>query len=462
MRQGLRVAVRRALNEVTAVMLTLACAGQAGAVPSFARQTGLECSVCHVSWPELTSVGRQFKLGGYTLSRPADGERPLVSFGKDTSPPLIPLAAFVQASVSRTSKANAAGADPTLFDKNGALVLQQASLFLAGRIAEHAGGFVQWSYDGIAHHSAIDNVDLRLAGRYARDTFDLSYGLSLNNSPTLSDIYNATPVWGFPFAGPGVAITPAASPLIQGGLAQQVAGLTAYALWNRTLYTEVGGYRTADGALSVLRAGIDRSEVARLDGPAPYWRLGLQREWGEGTHSLMLGTFGLIARKYPDPAIATGPTDKFQDVGVDAQYQFVSDTHRLSAQIAYIRERQRLNGSFASGRSTNATHRLDSLNSKLTYYFMTRYGVSLGYQRLGADADMALYATGDPVTGSAGGRPDNSAAVIEFNWLPWRDKRITLQYTAYQKFNGTRINYDGFGRNAGDNNTLFLLAWFVF
>ncbi|TMH05153.1 MAG: hypothetical protein E6H79_09435, partial [Betaproteobacteria bacterium] len=58
----------------------------AHAVPSFARQTGLECMACHVSWPELTSVGRQFKLGAYTLTQAKDGERPLLSFDKDGPP----------------------------------------------------------------------------------------------------------------------------------------------------------------------------------------------------------------------------------------------------------------------------------------------------------------------------------------------------------------------------------------
>jgi hypothetical protein len=33
---------------------------------------------------------------------------------------------------------------------------------------------------------------------------------------------------------------------------------------------------------------------------------------------------------------------------------------------------------------------------------------------------------------------------------------------AYDRFNGAGHNYDGFGRNASDNNTLFLLAWLDF
>jgi hypothetical protein len=32
----------------------------------------------------------------------------------------------------------------------------------------------------------------------------------------------------------------------------------------------------------------------------------------------------------------------------------------------------------------------------------------------------------------------------------------------YQKFNGAETNYDGYGRNASDNNTLYLLIWLMF
>ncbi len=435
--------------------------GDARAVPSFARQTGLECVACHLSWPELTTVGRQFKLGGYTLIKPVvSGDRPLISFDSDGNPPLIPLAGFIQAAVSHTANTGTAGTDGSNFPKQNALALQQLSVFLAGRISEHAGGFVQWTYDGIAHHSSIDNTDLRLADRYKNDSLDVMYGLSLTNNPAMSDIYNTTPVWGFPFTGSAVAPTPAASTLIEGGLAQQVAGLTAYSMWNRTLYAELGGYRTASGALSVFRAGIDPSGAAVLDGIAPYWRLALQHEWDEGTQSAMVGTFGLTAKKYPDPTAPTGPTDRFRDVGVDAQYQYVTDAHRFSGQVAYIRENQNLNGTFAGGGSQNVNNRLNSLNSKLTYYYQTKYGASLGYQRTQGSSDAGLYTTGQAVSGSASGSPNSSAVILELNWLPWRDRRFTLQYTSYQKFNGAKTDYDGFGRNAKDNNTLYFLMWF--
>jgi hypothetical protein len=453
----------RAQGTAWAVIAVLWPCGEAHAVPSFARQTGLECVACHVSWPELTSVGRQFKLGGYTLTQPPKGEEsPLLSFKKDGPPPVVPLAAFLQASITHTARTGSGGTDASTFPKQDELVLQQTSAFLAGRINEHAGGFVQWSYDGVAHHSAIDNVDLRVAHRYERDSLKVSYGLSLNNSPGVSDIYNTTPVWGFPFASSSVAATPAAATLLQQGLAQQVVGLTAYSLWNRTLYAELGGYRSADKAFSVFRAGIDRSTAAVLDGTAPYWRLALQREGGDGKHSAMLGTQGLSASRFPDSTHPQGPTDRFRDIGVDAQYQYVTDAHRISAQINALRERQTLDGSFAASAASNASNRLNSLTSKLTYYYKTKYGLSLGYLRIQGDADASLYGTGEPVNGSANGRPDSSAYIAELNWLPSRDRRFALQYTGYQKFNGARNNYDGFGRNARDNNAWLLLAWFAF
>ena len=63
------------------------------AVPSFARQTGLECVSCHLSWLELSSVGREFKLGGYTLMKDTKEERPWLPMQSDGPPPRLPLAA---------------------------------------------------------------------------------------------------------------------------------------------------------------------------------------------------------------------------------------------------------------------------------------------------------------------------------------------------------------------------------
>ena len=44
-------------------------------------------------------------------------------------------------------------------------------------------------------------------------------------------------------------------------------------------------------------------------------------------------------------------------------------------------------------------------------------------------------------------------------FLPWLNLRIGLQYAGYTCFNGSSGNYDGFGRDASDNDTLFGFVW---
>lgn len=423
---------------VTAILVA-APLSAAYAVPSFARQTNLDCMTCHVSWPELTPTGRQFKLNGYTL-----GEQLR-----------LPLAGMLQ--LSRTSTANVDPRSPDNFQKDRDFVVQQASLFVSGKLAEHLGIFSQWTYDGVTHHSSIDNVDIRLANRQGEGKNGVIYGLTLNNHPMVQDIYNAAPAWGFPFASSSVAVTPNATTAIE-SLGQQVAGLGAYALWHETVYGEISLYRTADRAFSALRAGTDTASDAMLRGYNPYIRLALQHEWDSGKRSAMLGAYGMTIERYPDPLNAFGPTDRFRDLGFDAQYQYITDRHRYSVQLNYIREKQYWNASMQS----NPVDMLNTFRIKGTYYYNKKYGVTISHFATRGTADATLYNSGNPITGSMAGSPNSTGNIFELNYLPRRDIRLMLQYTDYSRFNGARNNYDGFGRNAKDNNTIYLLGWFMF
>ena len=241
-----------------------------------------------------------------------------------------------------------------------------------------------------------------------------------------------------------------------------MVGLGAYAMVNQTLYAEIAPYRTADGAFSIFRAGTDKTTDAVLKGTAPYWRLALQHAWNEGTHSMMIGTYGIDARKFPDSLDSTGPTDRFLDTGIDAQYQYITDRHRFSAQLNWVREKQTLDATFGAGAASNPSDTLKTFRGKLTYYYDRQYGATLAYFRTWGNSDDALYNTGEPVTGSANGSPNTSGYIVELDWLPRRDIRLALQYTGYRTFNGASTNYDGFGRNARDNDTLYLVGWLMF
>lgn len=60
------------------------------------------------------------------------------------------------------------------------------------------------------------------------------------------------------------------------------------------------------------------------------------------------------------------------------------------------------------------------------------------------------------------GSPDTAGSMLELSYIPQQNVRLALRYTAYSKFNGAKTDYDGFGRNAGDNNTVYFYTWFLF
>src|SRR5664279_3457209 len=67
---------------------------KAHAVPSFARQTGLSCNVCHRNPPELTAFGRNFKLSDYVLNAMTASDK--VGNSKDlTLSKYIPVSAMI-------------------------------------------------------------------------------------------------------------------------------------------------------------------------------------------------------------------------------------------------------------------------------------------------------------------------------------------------------------------------------
>ena len=59
-------AVLGAVLLVAATAMCLVGVRPVQALPSYARQTGQQCTACHNGFPELTPYGRQFKLNGYT------------------------------------------------------------------------------------------------------------------------------------------------------------------------------------------------------------------------------------------------------------------------------------------------------------------------------------------------------------------------------------------------------------
>ena len=138
---------------------------------------------------------------------------------------------------------------------------QDVSVFLAGAWTTHVGSFLQVTYDTQNDHFGIDNTDIRYANKRNFAGKELVYGVNFNNNPTVEDLWNDTPAWGFPWISSDFAPTPNAAPIIRGALAQDVAGLGGYAMWDNHLYLDGTLYRSEHVGVSQPNPG---SSTVRL------------------------------------------------------------------------------------------------------------------------------------------------------------------------------------------------------
>ena len=420
---------------------------QARALPSYARQTGQQCAACHNGFPELTPYGRLFKLNGYTFT------------GGDSNWP--PIAVMAIPNFTHVAQSQPGGLAPGFGNDND--VAFTGSLFYGGKIFDHVGAFIQGTYDQVPNAIHWDNADIRYANTGELSGKELVYGTSLNNNPTVNDVWNSTPAWGYPYVASQLAPTPAATTLVEGLLAQQVLGLNPYVYWNWLVYAEIGGYRTlSPWSLSAL--GIPPPGTSSIDGLAPSWRLAVEPSWGNNTWEV--GTFGLAASLVPQRIGGAG-SDHVTDVGFDTQYEFLGARDSFSLQARYILEYQDLSASQSLGLSTNSFNSLHSFHIKGSYYYKQMIGLTAGYFNLQGSSDSLLF--GDV---SANNSPNSAGWTLELDYIPfnyggpafwpWLNMKLGLQYIRYSKFDGASTNYDGAGTNASANNTLFAFAWFAF
>ena len=421
----------------------------ASAVPSFANQTGLPCAQCHVTafGPALTEYGRQFKLNAYTFQRTDGGLK-------------IPLAATVVAAYDSPSKS---APTPAPFSDSEDFVVQDASLFLAGRLADHFGAFLKGTYDGVGKNAAWDNMDLRYARTLQLSGHAVVAGIDLNNDPTVQDLWNSTPVWSFPYVVSELVPTPSAGPLIRGLLAQSVLGASGYAMIDNRLYLELGAYR---GVSAKWLADLgDAGGSTHLSGAAPYGRATLQHQWG--SHYFAVGAFGLGVTQRPYGT--TSDSDRYNDYGLDSTYQFTDGgQHSVDVHLTWIHEDRDLDASFATEHSAAIANNLDTVLADLSYAIRQTWVASAGVFDTNGSTNRVLFAPA-PVFGSASGSPASRGYTLQLECVPfgkadsfaspWVNVRVGLQYIGYLRFNGGSSNYDGFGRTASDNNSLFAFIW---
>jgi hypothetical protein len=424
-------------------------ATSAGAVPAFAMQTGQACAACHVGGfgPQLTPFGREFKMHGYT-TRTVDFD--------------VPLSAMAITSYVRTDKGQPAAPAPD-FNTNDNVAVDQVSLFLAGGVGSHFGGFVQTTYDGVARAFHWDNMDLRAVTDATIKGVNLIFGLSLNNAPTVQDAFNTLPAWGYPYTSSTLAPSPGAAPLI-GALAQNTIGLTGYVWVNDEVYAEAGAY-ASPGSNFLRRAGIDPTDPGPVDGLAPYARLAWQKNFGE--QNFEVGGFFLQADLNPGGDRSTGSTDHYTDIGADASYQyFFQNKDIVTLNARYTNEQQQLDATRALGGASNDRDTLQDLRFDASYYWRGQVGATIGGFDTFGSADPLLYAANRTL------KPDSSGLLFQIDGTPFGagkspfgprfNMRVGAQYLDYFTFDGAGRDFDAAGHGASDNNTFRLFAWIAY
>lgn len=412
----------------------------AQAVPSFARQTGMPCQSCHTVFPELTAFGRSFKLNGYTMTSLPQIKGQDLSLNK-----ALPISVMLQTGVTHLNKGVSGK------QNNSIEFPQEFSIYYAGALTEHMGAFLQVTYsqpDGGGF--GFDMADFRYANRSTLGGKPLVYGATLNNMPGMEDVWHTTPTFRFPYAAPdtesGDIPGPGADVLVNSLMG---AGLGAYALLDNQWYGMVSFYRTAMQGSGAAAPNITGS----INGLAPYVRLAWQKNLSNHGY-LEIGTYALRAA-YIGGQGGTGlasASDKYSDLAVDATYQLpMGNSNQFTLHAVYVHEKQTLDSTVAS--SPNNTLKQTRIDGN--YEFAHNGKLTLGYFNTQGSTNATLYSANRTSS------PDSAGFIAEADYLPWENTKFSLQYTNYTKFDGASSNYDGSGRNASDNNTLYLNAWWM-
>ncbi len=466
-----------------ALSLWAASGGPAAAVPSYARQTGLACEACHTVFPELTPFGRRFKLNGYVINNRKQVQDTTARHRSLELSFFSPVSAMFVASYLHTSASQPDSNGLGHAQNNTTSFPQQLSLFYAGEITPHIGSFIQLTYDPTSGSVGMDNTDIRYANNMMWQGNKFNWGISLNNNPTVQDLWNTVPAWYNPYMTGAAAATPEAATLIDQSLAGNVAGVTAYAMLNDIWYGEFGVYTSAPQGVG---QPYDTAAQTLISGGAPYWRFA--GEWDWGVNSFEVGTYGMAAQTRvagacnvltqltnaagnpvdvyttssgPCQTLSAGPTDNYVDVALDTQYQYIATHNIFTFEATWIHENRTLNSTvnaYNLANSTNFKASGDTLNT-------ARASFSYFYDRMiGGSIDLFdTYGNPEPlVFTSANAKPDSNGIVLEADYLPYLNTKLGLAYTIYGKFDGATHNYNGLGSNASDNNTLYAYLWLAF
>jgi len=465
--------LRAVLLGILAAAAAMFWGSPAYALPSFSGQTGAPCSACHIGGfgPQLTPFGIYFKANGYTLGG-GTGVWSHIPFNYSTGAISYTNIAKDRPNVPKgwTGTNNYVSPGCASFDIAGGHSFE--GKFGVGGIGKV---FINMTAVFVTRTGTVASIgpsDLKFTKPLTVGSHSLIVTFDLNNQATISDPYdnNLFSYWGqgFPLEGPTNAFSPSGGPHI-GSVVKTVTGEMLSILLDNSIYGEIGVYQSMNPSLTTALGGTPGQMIA---GSAPYVRLAWQHQWG--SNFLEVGGLFMDIPFNTIPGIANASAqNEYVDWALDAMYQHQFGKDVLVLNAVYLTETQNNGASFGAGKASNANDTIQQFKITGTYAWNGNVEASLAYIQTWGSSDAKLY----PMvarTGSAANSPNAQTLIAQVDWAPWGNAkqgdptfpwlnvRVGVQYRYYLQFNGGTTNYDGFGNNAGDNNTLLVFTFWSF
>jgi hypothetical protein len=403
---------------LTFIFLVVLIPHESQAVPSYARQVKKPCTACHTTWANLNQYGRQFKVKAYT---DVNQDWEMISKDRMNLPVIAPFSTrIIYEPLVRDSQAPVSSSSD----------VGQVAIFMAGRVFDYAGVFASAEADGFSNDSG--------GGTFTIPTVKMAFQYPLGEGNTLGLVA---------FAGLAASADPFNSLggrdrdlVFDDGLPfilntgwtfnfwsgkNQGAVLHGYFLGNR-LYAAIGAMRGGATTDSPF-VGPGLSNFDSSDPFDVYTRIAWDQKLSNGAV-----TFGLV-NYTGNQRVTTGGAPIF-DSSVKRTYidlsleQNYGEDHMVEVQALY-----------GGGHDDNAfgggeERKFDGWYLQADYFYDRTIGVigSLNYIKF---KDVAAT---DPTPA-----PDKQDQwILGFNYLPWLNTKVALQYSATKATNidGTTLS----------------------
>ncbi|MCL4477819.1 MAG: hypothetical protein M1381_01785 [Deltaproteobacteria bacterium] len=428
-------------------VMTIGLPKNAKAVPSFARQTGLACDVCHTVFPHLTPFGRNFKLHGYTIDyvdqiKSDDKSMPGLAINK------VPmLSARLVARWNNQQGGNngivprgiATGGQgfvsyPSGYGDTDVLnLLADSSIYVGGKIGPHIGTLIELT--GINDEGGtlgLGIFDLAFVGSdttFAGKT--LSYGFRAVDTVGMADPSNTFGMWGLTSTLMGMSTH---NTLLDTNTAF-VEGGELYGMWgdftDGGLYACVGAYHpTKNQTLTgYVQGGVAGTGVFNGSSTVdPGVRVSYYLPEFNNVY-VEIGGFGYFGNERMTQPISSlvNPNylDNYTNYGVDLQAQYLANNNLAELYVLYQSENDskfygvdQYSGTSFSNSGTSVSR--NGLGVMADYYYKRTYGAYVKYLSTSSSqvSDM-----------------DVQSLVAGLSWYPYQNVNLLLEHSFFMKYN---------------------------